>query len=480
IASVAKEKMTLSLLFVSLLECSRLGMADVMFVVDSSGSIGDANYLLMKNFMISLVNHSDIGRDKVQIGAMIYSAEPEKGFLLNDHLSKSSVTNAILSLRYMADTTYTAKALNFSKGFLEESFGGRRNQNVKQLLITITDGESHDREKLEDTAKYIRDQGIDTYAVGIKEAKIEELRIIGGKAENWFYVDNFDKLEDLQQKFSEIVCSNTPTSELFSFRSSFTLSIHLHFETLNIEDLFGRLHDFLFFAFFLSACKTEVDIVFLLDGSGSIVETDFKRMQTFTKDILENFLSESNQVGVAQFSSFYSEEFPLTFLKSRAAFAKIDSIHKHGGGTEIGKALRSIKPLFTNEKGSRKNKGVQQILIVITDGDSQDSVEEPARDLRNDNIFVYAIGIGAVKQKQLDLISSTPETTYRVQNFMELSNIKKRVTRDICDQPAKPSRRQLSFKMESVIPLEIKKMEIVINQSIGLTYQRDHRQSHFG
>uniref|UniRef100_A0A8C4SWP9 VWFA domain-containing protein n=1 Tax=Erpetoichthys calabaricus TaxID=27687 RepID=A0A8C4SWP9_ERPCA len=212
-ATGRKSFMTLSLLFVSLLECSRLGMADVMFVVDSSGSIGDANYLLMKNFMISLVNHSDIGRDKVQIGAMIYSAEPEKGFLLNDHLSKSSVTNAILSLRYMADTTYTAKALNFSKGFLEESFGGRRNQNVKQLLITITDGESHDREKLEDTAKYIRDQGIDTYAVGIKEAKIEELRIIGGKAENWFYVDNFDKLEDLQQKFSEIVCSNTPTSE---------------------------------------------------------------------------------------------------------------------------------------------------------------------------------------------------------------------------------------------------------------------------
>uniref|UniRef100_A0A8C4XDS9 VWFA domain-containing protein n=1 Tax=Erpetoichthys calabaricus TaxID=27687 RepID=A0A8C4XDS9_ERPCA len=427
--------------------------------------------------------------------AMIYSAEPEKGFLLNDHLSKSSVTNAILSLRYMADTTYTAKALNFSKGFLEESFGGRRNQNVKQLLITITDGESHDREKLEDTAKYIRDQGIDTYAVGIKEAKIEELRIIGGKAENWFYVDNFDKLEDLQQKFSEIVCSNTPTSDpktstpigdnsaiqLLCIRTSAAAAkCKIIRKTLNIEDLFGRLHDFLFFAFFLSACKTEVDIVFLLDGSGSIVETDFKRMQTFTKDILENFLSESNQVGVAQFSSFYSEEFPLTFLKSRAAFAKIDSIHKHGGGTEIGKALRSIKPLFTNEKGSRKNKGVQQILIVITDGDSQDSVEEPARDLRNDNIFVYAIGIGAVKQKQLDLISSTPETTYRVQNFMELSNIKKRVTRDICDQPAKPSSKQLSFKMESVIPLEIKKMEIVINQSIGLTYQRDHRQSHFG
>ncbi|XP_039593369.1 collagen alpha-6(VI) chain-like [Polypterus senegalus] len=413
----------LSTLCTSQGECSRLGMADVMFVVDSSGSIGDANYLLMKNFMISLVNHSDIGRDKVQIGAMIYSAEPEKGFLLNEYLSKSSVTNAILSLRHLKDTTYTAKALNFSKDFLEESFGGRRNQNVKQLLITITDGESHDKEKLEDTAKYIRDQGIDTYAVGIKEAKTEELKIIGGKDENWFYVDNFDKLQDLQQKFSEIVCGNTPTT-----------------------------------------CKTEVDIVFLLDGSGSIAETDFKRMQNFTKDILENFLSGSNQVGVAQFSSSYSEEFPLTFLKGREAFTKIDSIHKHGGGTLIGNALHSIKPLFTTEKGSRKNKGVQQILIVITDGDSQDSVEEPARDLRNDNIFMYAIGIGAVKQKQLDLISSTRETTYKLNNFMELSNIKKRVTRDICDQPAKPSNCTMDIVVGFDLTRNVQQTSLFANQ----------------
>ncbi|XP_066547556.1 collagen alpha-6(VI) chain-like [Amia ocellicauda] len=191
----------------------KINFADIMFVIDTSGSISSEGFQSMKDFMYAMVKNSDIGKDRVQIGATQYSVVPRRAFDLNENHDKRSLEQAIKAMHLFGGITYTAKALNFSKDRLAESFGGRKARGVPQILITVTDGESHDRELLNVTSQYIRDSGIITYAIGIKDAKKEELLAIGGSNDKYFYVDNFDKLKEVEKRISEIMFFNTVSCE---------------------------------------------------------------------------------------------------------------------------------------------------------------------------------------------------------------------------------------------------------------------------
>lgn len=68
----------------------------------------------------------------------------------------------------------------------------------------------------------------------------------------------------------------------------------------------------------------------------------------------------------------------------------IDNIPYIGGGTKTGKALSEAKALFDN--GNRK--GVSNIACVITDGKSQDKINDPAQKLRDSGVTIFSIGIG--------------------------------------------------------------------------------------
>ncbi|XP_041102660.1 collagen alpha-6(VI) chain-like [Polyodon spathula] len=378
-------------------ECQRIEVADIMFVVDSSGSISEAGFKSMKDFIIALVNQSEIGKDKVRIGAVRYSDEPVKEFDLNEHFNKLKLQQAINKMELIRRNTATAKALNFSKEHLGEFYGGRKEKGVPQILITITDGNSTDRHRLNETVNYIRNAGIITYAVGIKDATTNELETIGGTQERYFYVDDFEKLKDLQKKFSQIICTIT--------------SIY---------------------------CKIErADIVFLIDGSTSISSMDFQTMKEFLKTMVINFDIRPNgvKIGVAQFSHLYEKNFYLSSFSDRSTFQnQIEKIKQLTGNTYTASALRNVKEFFTTSAGSRKSEGVEQILLVITDGFSQENdVYQAAEDLRQDGITIFALGIGNIDVYQLIQIAGTPDRKFMVQNFNELETIKKRFVRNICD-----------------------------------------------
>ncbi|XP_033854792.3 collagen alpha-6(VI) chain-like [Acipenser ruthenus] len=379
-------------------ECQRIEVADIMFVVDSSGSINEDNFKSMKEFIIALVNHSEIGKDKVRIGAIQYSDKPLKVFDLNEHFNKLKLHQAINAMKLIKSTTATAEALNFSKEHLGELYGGRKEKGVPQILITITDGVSDDKDSLNETANYIRNAGIATYAVGIKDAKENELLTIGGTKERYFYVDDFEKLKDLQNKFSKMICANTTTY-----------------------------------------CEIQkADIVFLIDGSTSISSEDFKTMKKFLTAMVINFDIRPNrvQIGVAQYSDSYEKLFYLRSFSDISTFQnQIENISQLLGDTHIANALKNVKDFFTRSAGSRKSEGVEQILVVITDGVAQDKdyVFQAAEDLRQDSITIYALGIGNINVYQLIEIAGTPERKFMVNNFNELETFKTRFVRNICE-----------------------------------------------
>ncbi|KAM8758459.1 collagen alpha-6(VI) chain isoform 2-T2 [Rhynchonycteris naso] len=376
-------------------ECKRFEVLDIVFVIDSSGSIDQNEYNIMKDFMTDLVKKADVGKNKVRFGAMKYADDPEVLFYLNDHDTKSAVISAIQNDQSVGGNTYTSEALHFSNLMFTEAKGSRQQQGVPQVLIVITDGESSDADKLNATAKALRDNGILVLAVGIAGAKAAELLGMAGSSDKYFFVDTFGNLTEIFSNVSASVCASSQVD-----------------------------------------CESEeLDLVFLMDGSTSIPLNDFEKMKTFLVSVVQNFDVSDNRVriGVAQFSHIYQPEFPLgRFPGKKEVSSQIENINQTFGNTCIGSALRNVTHYFRPEMGSRIHVGTPQVLLVLTDGQSQDDVAQAAEDLRRKGIDIYSVGIGDVDDQQLIQITGTASKKLTVDNFDELSKVKKRVIRNIC------------------------------------------------
>ncbi|XP_041962554.1 collagen alpha-6(VI) chain-like isoform X1 [Alosa sapidissima] len=377
--------------------CTRTEVADMIFLVDGSSSISADQYKSMQRFMTSLVNSTNVGKNLVRFGAIVYSDDAESMFTLNQYTTAKEVRTAITTIRKPGGNTYTGAALRYTLDYFGKQHGGRREQDVTQILFIITDGAATDPVVLPVWSKEILSYGIMIYAIGVAGATESELQIMtGGDRRRVFYVSDYDALEVVHKNISSELCKDIkPPCE-----------------------------------------KKEVDLVMLTDSSGSISATDFAIMKTFMKKVVSSFYikPEAVQVALAQFSVFPKKEFHLNEVDSEAtAHAKIDAIDQIGQGTYIGRALEfTRKRFFQTANGSRKNKGVSQNLIVITDGDSQDEVKEEAMLLRAMHVDVYVIGVGNIHRDELIQIAGTAERVFIVNDFRVLEQIKSKVVETVC------------------------------------------------
>nr|XP_058921448.1 collagen alpha-6(VI) chain-like [Kogia breviceps] len=376
-------------------ECKRIEVLDVVFVIDSSGSIDHDEYNIMKDFMIDLVKKANVGKNHVRFGALKYADDPEVLFYLDNLGTKWEVISVLQNDQPMGGNTYTAKALGFSDHMFTEARGSRLHKGVPQVLIVITDGESHDADKLNATAKALRDKGILVLAVGIAGANAVELLAMAGSSDKYFFVETFGGLKGIFSDVSASVCNSSKVD-----------------------------------------CEIEkVDLVFLMDGSNSIHPDDFKKMKRFLASVVQDFDVSVNRVhiGAAQFSHTYRPEFALgTFIGKKEISFQIENIQQIFGYTHIGSALRQVGHYFQPDMGSRINTGTPQVLLVLTDGQSQDEVAQAAEELRHKGINIYSVGIGDVDDQQLVQMTGTADKKLTVHNFDELKKVKKRIVRNIC------------------------------------------------
>ncbi|KAH0627278.1 hypothetical protein JD844_002801 [Phrynosoma platyrhinos] len=370
-------------------ECKRANILDIIFVIDSSGSIGDYNYDIMKDFLIDIVNKSDVGKDRVQFGAVKYSDHPQTLFYLNTHDNKEAIIEVIKNDQLLGQTTYTAEALRHSEDLFTVNHGSRKHRGVPQLLMVITDGDSHDKDKLDVVSTRIRNDGITIYAIGIKEAKRDELEIMAENKDNVFFVDTFDGLKNLS-----VIDNYCPTA----------------------------------------ACDIQAEIVFLIDGSISVTKAGFENVKVFLTKLVDLIGFNDNILfGMAQFSDIYEEEFPLGHYRNKSELKnKITNVSmEEGKRTFIGQGLKKVKAFFKSPR-RRVARNVQQKLLVITDGRSHDSFTQPAEELRKEGVEIHAVGVGKISHVQLQQITNSPERIYTTANYSELPNTAKRITGEMC------------------------------------------------
>uniref|UniRef100_A0A8C3YQM1 Collagen alpha-5(VI) chain n=1 Tax=Catagonus wagneri TaxID=51154 RepID=A0A8C3YQM1_9CETA len=376
-------------------DCKRIKELDVVFVLDHSSSIQPQDQESMINLTMHLVKKSDVGPNRVQFGALRYSNEPDILFYLNSN--RSFIVEHLKSLRAKGGDTYTAKALEHASILFTEEHGSRIKQNVRQMLIIITDGESHDRSDLSDRASKLRAKGIIIYAVGVGEANQEELEIMAGDKQYTIHVSNFHNLKDAYQPLQDSMCTNAQ-------------------ESCDIP---------------------EADVIFFCDGSDMVSDSDFVTMTTFLSDLIDNFDIESQRIkiGMAQFGSRYQEIIELQNSLNKTQWkSQIQMTTKSKGLPRMDLALKKVKFMFEQSFGGRRNAGVPQTLMVITSADPRHDVTEAVKTLRESGICIMVLGLGDVHKEQLLPITGNSEKIITFPDFNELKNVdvKKRMVREIC------------------------------------------------
>lgn len=184
-------------------------MADIVFIVDESGSIGVANFQLVRTFLHSIVSGLNISPKRVRVGIVMYNDRPTAQVYLNTFSNKDELLKFIKILPYHGGGTNTGAALKFAreKVFIKDK-GSRKDKGVQQVAVVITDGESQDN--VSKPAADLRRAGVTVYSVGIKDANKAQLVEMASypPKKHMFIVDTFAKLKSLEQSLQKILCHN--------------------------------------------------------------------------------------------------------------------------------------------------------------------------------------------------------------------------------------------------------------------------------
>ena len=166
---------------------------DIVFVVDSSGSIQAGPFQVALNFVADLVPYFRIGEDFTHVGVITYNNNPTGRIALDDYFDASDLSTAIRSIDYTGGGTRTGRAIQYATDTSFNSSNGARDDGRSRVGIVMTDGQSGDGVVVPSNAA--RDAGINLIAIGIGTGIDEnELLAIAGSTDQVYLVDTFADL----------------------------------------------------------------------------------------------------------------------------------------------------------------------------------------------------------------------------------------------------------------------------------------------
>lgn len=157
---------------------------DIVFVIDSSGSVRDTNppdgstdnWQLMLQFVNDVVYRLPISANGTRVGFVRFSTSASNLFYLNSYTDKRQLQDAITAVPYSEGITNTVAALQalYQNQFLA-SHGNR--VPVQDIAIVITDGDPSDTaDQLRVTGETVSQNNIITYAIGISN-RVSEMTL---------------------------------------------------------------------------------------------------------------------------------------------------------------------------------------------------------------------------------------------------------------------------------------------------------------
>lgn len=209
-----------------------LTKGDVVFVLDTSTSVGAAGLLKEKEFVIKMLYEFDIGPDNVRVALITYNQFRTVEFNLETYSNRADVIAAVNALQNIAVGTNTHRGLAAAR---TEVFGTSSDRpNVQNIAVVITDGRSRLPDETAQEALALRATGARVFGIGVGNVDPSEISVIASDPdeEYAFQVDDFDALAAIKDAVMDATCSkagfySVKVSEYFFY---LTFSVQIHFK----------------------------------------------------------------------------------------------------------------------------------------------------------------------------------------------------------------------------------------------------------
>ncbi|XP_061697353.1 collagen alpha-3(VI) chain isoform X2 [Syngnathoides biaculeatus] len=365
---------------------------DIVFLLDGSEGTR-SGFPTMRDFVEQVVEKLNVGVDKDRVSVVQYSRDAEANFYLNTYTTREDIMDAVRGLRHRGGRPLnTGVALRYVRdNIFTNSSGSRRAQGVPQILILLSGRKSSD--SVDAPASALKQLGVFMFVIGTTNSDRRELQKMAHDPRHVVSVSDFTELPSVKSRVLNAV-SMTPTSTAESQ-------------------------------------GPRKDVVFVVDGSDG-VGRDFPIIQEFIRRVVENLNVGENliRIGIVQFGDYPQADMYLnTYSTKEEVLNSVRGLRQRGGRQRnLGQALQFVsEDVLTAARGSRKQEGVPQFLVVVSSGSPTDDINRPASTLKRSRVIPLSIGTRDVNPKDLQIVSFIPNFAYTVDDVPSLDTVQENV-----------------------------------------------------
>ncbi|KAG6926616.1 collagen, type VI, alpha 2 [Chelydra serpentina] len=373
----------------------RCGALDIVFVLDSSESIGYTNFSLEKNFVINVVSRlGSIAKDPksetgARVGVVQYSHEGTfEAIQLNDERIKSlsNFKEAVKRLEWIAGGTWTPSALQFAYNkLIKES----RREKARVFAVVVTDGRHDPRDDDSNLRVFCGEENVIVNAIGIgdmfnqpdqdetldsiacnKPQHVQKMKLFSELVAEEF----IDNMEGVLCPDPQIVCPELPCQTELA----------------------------------VAQCtQRPVDIVFLLDGSERSGEGNFQKARDFVQEVSSRLTlargdndNMNARIALLQYGGEGEHVviFPLTYNLTYISEA-LSNIKYLDSSSNIGSAIiDAINNIVINPQNGQRaaRRNAELSFVFITDGiTGSQNLNESINSMKKQDVMPTVVALGS-------------------------------------------------------------------------------------
>ena len=203
----------------------------MVFVIDTSGSIGFSNFQLIREFVGNITTELISNFPSSSVGVILFDSSAHIHFNLETYTTLNKLLSAIDQLPYNdGGRTNTDEALTLLLSTAQDGTLGLRDI-ANKVAIIITDGQSTNQSAtLTATSALHASDIFEVYAVGVARADLTELEAIASSPEFVLFTSSFDSnnLHQLVDRISLQFCSSKFLITACIYVTGFWKAYNLH------------------------------------------------------------------------------------------------------------------------------------------------------------------------------------------------------------------------------------------------------------
>ncbi|XP_032137594.1 von Willebrand factor A domain-containing protein 2 isoform X2 [Sapajus apella] len=176
---------------------------DLVFMLDTSTSVGPENFAQMQSFVRSCALKFEVNPDVTQVGLVVYGSQVQTAFGLDTKPTRAAVLRAISQAPYLGGVGSAGTALLHIYDKVMTVQRGAR-PGVPKAVVVLTGGRGAEDAAV--PAQKLRNNGISVLVVGVGPVLSEGLRRLAGPWDSLIHVAAYTDLQYHQDVLIEWLC----------------------------------------------------------------------------------------------------------------------------------------------------------------------------------------------------------------------------------------------------------------------------------